>query len=93
MKIALQQLKPSPWQYVLGLLSAFVFIGGILNLVLWHGFNSPSAIGYLGFSWVATAPALIFMCAFLSKKMVVVDTVKKKNIHRAPLLVFKAVAG
>jgi len=77
MKIALQQFKPSPWQYILGLLSALAFFGGIVNLVLWYGFNNPDAILYLGFSMCVTAPALVLMCAFLSVKMVVVNTVKK----------------
>jgi hypothetical protein len=80
MKIALQQFKPSPWQYVLGLLSALVFLGGLLNLVVWYGFNNKAAHMFLGFTMCTTAPALIFMCAFLSVKMVVVDTVKK-TIH------------
>ena len=80
MKIALQQFKPSPWQYILGLLSALVFLGGIVNLVLWYGFNDKAALMFLGFTMCTTAPALIFMCAFLSVKMVVIDT-DKKTMH------------
>lgn len=92
MKIALQQYKPSPWQYAIGCINLLIFIADIVLLILWYVFHAAWVLPFFTIVLPSLAVAPTLVIAYLPVKMVVTD-ISKKTMHTEYRLFFMRFSG